>query len=137
MILGLGMDLVSLPSFEELLADEHSAFAEATFTKEEVAYAEDGRGRRAEHLAARFAAKEAALKALDSACLLAGIHPPAVALRDIEVKRDLRGRPALHLSGGAASLAERVGADRAHLTLTHDGDVAGAVVVFERLDASS
>lgn len=133
MILGLGLDLVSVRGFEELLADEHSRFPEATFTKAELAYAGGSTGKRSEHLAARFAAKEAALKALDSACMLAGVHPPALPLTDIEVKRDGRGRPTLHLEGEAAALAERVGADRAHLTLSHDGDTAAAVVVIERL----
>lgn len=133
MILGLGIDVVSVKGFEELLADRHSRFAEATFTSGESAYADGAHGRRSEHLAARFAAKEATLKALDGACMLVGVHPPAVALTDIEVTRDLRGRPALHLRGAAAALAEQVGADRAHVTLTHDGDTAAAVVVFERL----
>lgn len=133
MILGLGLDVVSVRGFEELLADTHSRFAEASFTADERRYADEAHGRRSEHLAARFAAKEAALKALDSACLLAGVHPPDVDSQDIEVRRDLRGRPALHLAGAAAALAERVGVDRAHVTLSHDGDVAAAVVVLERL----
>lgn len=133
MILGLGLDVVSLSGFEALLADEHSRFVAESFTADERRYAEGAHGRRSEHLAARFAAKEAALKALDSACLLTGVHPPSLDLRAIEVTRDARGRPALQLQGEAAALAERVGADRAHLTLSHDGEMAAAVVVLERL----
>lgn len=133
MILGLGLDVVSVRGFEELLADAHSGFVAQAFTGDERRYADEAHGRTSEHLAARFAAKEAALKALDSACLLSGVQPPSLDLRDIEVRRDLRGRPALHLAGEASALAERVGADRAHLTLSHDGDLAAAVVVLERL----
>lgn len=133
MILGLGLDVVSVSGFAELLADEHSHFAGVTFTAGEVAYAEGATGRRAEHLAVRFAAKEATLKALDQASGLAGVTPPRVALTDIEVRRDGRGRPSLHLGGEAAWLAEEVGADRVFVSLSHDGDSAAAVVVLERL----
>jgi holo-[acyl-carrier protein] synthase len=132
-IVGLGLDLVSISAFAELLADPHSHFTGVTFTPRELAYAERTVGRRQEHLAARFAAKEAALKALDQASGLAAVSPPRVPLTDIEVTRDERGRPALLLEGAAARLAEAVGADRALVTLSHDGDIAAAVVVLERV----
>ncbi len=136
MIVGMGVDLVSLPAFGELIAERGSAFVAATFTDAERQYAErEALGAAAQHFAARFAAKEAALKALDQAAGLSGIAPPAVSLLSIEVVRDGRGRPALALHGEAAALAERTGADRALLTISHDGDAAVAVVVFEQLAA--
>lgn len=135
MIVGLGVDLVALGAFAALLEEPASAFREATFTDAERRYAERGAlGTAAEHLGARFAAKEAALKALDQAAGGAGVVPPKVPLNAIEVVRDARGRPSLALHGPAAALAEQTGADRALLTLSHDADTAVAVVVLERLD---
>ena len=134
MIVGMGVDLVSLSAFGALLAERGSSFASATFTAAERRYAEhEALGEPTQHLAARFAAKEAALKALDQAAGLAGFTPSNLPLSTIEVVRDARGRPALALHAEAAALAERTGADRALLTLSHDGDAAVAVVVFERL----
>lgn len=134
MIVGMGVDLVSLPSFAALVAEEGSSFVASTFTEAERRYAEHkALGPPTQHLAARFAAKEAALKALDQAAGAAGLVPPTVPLHTIEVVRDVRGRPALALHDEAAALAEQTGADRALLTISHDGDAAVAVVVFERL----
>jgi holo-[acyl-carrier protein] synthase len=134
MIVGMGVDLVSLSTFEALVAERGSRFVEATFTAGERRYAErDALGPAAQHLAARYAAKEAALKALDHAAGALGIPPPAVPLPTIEVVRDGRGRPALALHDQAAALAEQTGADRALLTISHDGDTAVAVVVLERV----
>ncbi len=134
MILGVGVDLVDVPSFAEQLADEASTFAEATFTPDERAYAARAVSRDpARHLAARFAAKEAALKALDAASARAGLTPPRIALRDLEVLRDDAGRPRLALAGEALALAMQLGVDRVHVSLSHDGPSAVAFVVLERL----
>lgn len=130
MILGLGVDLVDVGAFEELCRSQ--PFVRATFTEGERGYAErEGTGGAAVHLAARFAAKEAALKALDAACALLGVSPPAVPLGDIEVVRDERGRPALRWQGRAAELAGALEVRRAHVSLTHDGKGAAAVVALE------
>lgn len=134
MIVGLGVDLVTVSSFAQLLEVKDSAFKRETFTERELQYAEEeALGSPSQHLAARFAAKEAALKALDQAASLENIQPPPLALTDLEVVRDHRSRPSLALHGDADELASSVGADRVLLTLTHDGDAAVAVVVFERL----
>ena len=134
MIVGLGIDLVSVTQFAEQLADPASRFEEATFTEEEISYARRAPSHEpARHLAARYAAKEAAIKALDVACGRLGIDPPRVELREIEVARDDAGRPRLVLHGTADALAVEVGADRAWISLTHDGDSAAAVVTLERL----
>lgn len=130
MILGLGVDLVDVTAFGELARS--APFVAATFTDQERSYAYDGGLAGAHvHLAARYAAKEAAVKALDAACALLGIEPPPVALGDIEVVRDVRGRPALRWHGRAAELAGALELARVHLSLTHDGRGAAAVVALE------
>ena len=130
MILGLGMDLVDIGAFGELCRSQ--PFVRATFSEAERNYAgSEGHGGATVHLAARFAAKEAALKALDAACALVGVSPPPVPLGDIEVVRDARGRPALRWLGRAAELAGALEVRRVHVSLTHDGRGAAAVVALE------
>ncbi len=134
MILGTGIDLVHIPSFADQLGDGVSEFVRATFTSEEVAFSESAPSRRpAQHLAARFAAKEAAVKALDSACARIGIAPPAVSLRDIAIVRDSSGRPSLQFHGAASAVAASAGVDRVWVSMTHDADYAAATVTLERL----
>jgi holo-[acyl-carrier protein] synthase len=130
-ILGVGLDVVDVAGFAEQLADPASAFVERTFRP-----AEQRRSRehpdRARHLAGRFAAKEAFLKAWSSS---RRGQPPALTpadldLRDIEVVDDGFGRPSIRLHG-----AVRRAVDPAmtgfHLSISHDGPVAAAVVVLE------
>ena len=134
MIVGLGTDLVELSGFSSQLDDAASHFTRRTFTADEVTYCQGAISRQpTRHLAARYAAKEAAIKALDVACVRLGIEPSSLDYREIEVCRDDRGRPSLRLHGDAAKLADEVGADRAWVTLSHDGDYATAVVLFERI----
>ncbi|MCC6811226.1 MAG: holo-ACP synthase [Deltaproteobacteria bacterium] len=136
MIAGTGIDLVAIGAFAAQLADRASRFAAATFTDAERAYCESAASKQpAQHLAARYAAKEAAVKALDEACGRAQLDHPALPLTDIEVIRDARGRPALMLHGAARALAERLHVDRAFLSLSHDGDYATAMVTLETLTA--
>jgi holo-[acyl-carrier protein] synthase len=123
-ILGLGLDLVEISRLARIL-DGPPARAERflarVFTRGERAYC-DGAADRASRYAARFAAKEAAAKALRA--------PAGMRWTDAEVRR-ADGPPALVLSGSAAQAAGRLGVERLHLTLTHDGGVAAAVVVAE------
>jgi holo-[acyl-carrier protein] synthase len=123
MILGLGLDVVHIARIERVLGSAHGArFVERTFTPGERAFCEARRDR-ATHYAARFAAKEAASKAL-------GV-PEGIGFHDVEVVRD-DGAPRLRLSGVAERAAAAAGASRLHVTLTHDGGVAVAAVVVER-----
>jgi holo-[acyl-carrier protein] synthase len=132
LIAGTGIDLVCVSAFKAQLADHASTFAAATFTPAEIAYSTTAPSHEpARHLAARYAAKEAALKALDTACARAGVEPEALALTQIEVQRDARGRPSLMLHGAARALAERARVDRTFLSLSHDGDYAVALVTLE------
>ncbi len=131
MIVTVGTDLVHIPTLVELLADRASAFASKTFTEGELSYANAAASGHPEaHLAARFAAKEATLKALDHAAAIRQLDPPSISLRAIEVLRDERGRPSLALHEAAAHFAERVGVERLQLSLSHDGDYAVAFVTL-------
>lgn len=134
MLVGIGIDVVQVQELAAQLADRASRFVEATFTPAEVAYSRTAAsGEPARHLAVRYAAKEAAVKAFDLACAGAGIPGETLHLADIEVARDDAGRPWLRLHGPVSKLAERLGADRAWLSMSHDGDYATAVVALERL----
>lgn len=138
MILGQGLDLVYLEDFSELFQDPASCFEEAHFSAEERRWArESPSGDPIRHLGARYAAKEAAIKALDHACAQRGLASPFQARpAEVEVLRDGSGRPALQLHGRMDQLAEQLGVDRAHLTLSHDGPCAVALVTLERLGRS-
>ncbi len=128
MIVGLGMDVVDVARIQRILdgpPDRAERFLARCFTDRERAYC-DGVRDRATRYAARFAAKEAASKALGA--------PAQIAWHDVEVVRDA-GAPAIELRGTAGEAARRLGVARAHLTLTHDAGVSAAVVVLEGKDA--
>jgi holo-[acyl-carrier protein] synthase len=129
-VLGVGIDTVHVPAFAEQLEDAASGFVDATFTAAEQRAAGADPARRPERLAARFAAKEAFVKAWSAAC--AGRLPALahVDLREIEVADDGYGRPRLRLHGAVAAELERLGAPAAHLSFSHDGPSACAVVVL-------
>ncbi len=127
-IVGVGVDAVDVDRFRALLG-RRPRFATRCFTESERSDA-TGSADAAQSLAARFAAKEAVMKALGS-----GIG--AFALTDVEVRRTAgegatRNAPFLVLHGGAAELADARGAGRFHLSLTHTDDVAIAFVVAEQ-----
>ena len=125
MIVGVGFDLVDIPRVAALLAGQGARAEARLFTPGEVAYAR-ARAEPARHFAARFAAKEAAYKALAGSEAARGIS-----WRDVEVAVEWDGRPRLVLHGRAAERAAALGVARAHLTLTHADAVAGAMVVLE------
>ncbi len=133
MIAGVGIDVVDLPRFAALLHEPGSAWQARTFTAMERAAAEARpSGDPTQHLAARFAAKEAFVKAL-SQSLAPGPLPEALLdLREVEVICDDAGRPSLALHGRARALADAAGLARIHVSLSHDGAVATALVVTER-----
>lgn len=118
-MIGLGLDAVEVDRFRRVLA-RTPAVAARLFTDGERAY-----GARfpdpAPRLAARFAAKEAAMKAL-------GVGLGAFSFREVEVRSAPTGAPSLHLSGRAAALAAARGVTALHVSLTHTDSLAGAVV---------
>ena len=124
-MIGVGIDIVPIARVESLLARHGDRAMRRLFTPNEQAYAR-GMASPALHLAARIAAKEAAYKALSGDELARGIG-----WRDIEVEKLNDGRPVLRLHGAAAARFAALGAKRGHLSLTHSGGVAAAVVVIE------
>ena len=135
--LAVGLDVVTTTTFAEQLADTASAFVDATFTAREQRDARAGEAVRVQRLAARYAAKEAFVKAWSGA--RAG-RPPllqTVDLREIEVVDDGHGRPALRLHGEVAASLQRLATEldvagplRTHLSLSHDPPTAAAVVLL-------
>ncbi len=126
MIVGLGMDLSDIDRIERLLARHPERARLRIFTAVERAYC-DSRGAPARHFAARFAAKEAAYKALAGSADARHIH-----WQDIEVwNSPLDGRPTLRLHGRASRRAAEIGVSVVHVTLTHSDGIAAAVVVLE------
>ena len=123
MIVGLGIDVVEVARIARVLASPAAdRFVARVFTDGEAAYCRPRRDG-ALHLAVRFAAKEAASKAL-------GV-PDGIRFLDVEVARD-GAAPRLLLHGVAEEAARRLAVSRVHLSLTHDAGVAAAVVVLER-----
>ncbi|MBX5470015.1 MAG: holo-ACP synthase [Thermoleophilaceae bacterium] len=114
---GIGIDLLEIERLERAL-ERRPRLAERLFTEAEREYAE-ARARPAQHLAARFCAKEAVAKAL-------GLE--GWAFRDVEVVAT-GGAPSLRLSGAAARRAAELGV-RAEVSLTHSRTVAGAVALL-------
>ncbi|NPC57361.1 holo-ACP synthase [Caenimonas sp. S4] len=117
----MGFDLTQISAIAESIDCFGSVYANRLFTPGELAYANSGRGMCAQRLAARFAAKEAVIKALR-------LSEAGVNWRDIEVVKRADGDCALSLHGRAAELAAAMGASQLLLSLSHDGDYAGAVV---------
>lgn len=125
MIVGLGLDIVELSRVAESLDAFGRRFEERILTPAERDGLPEQSAVRTAYLAARFAAKEAAAKALGT-----GIAQ-GVGFQTIEVRREESGRPTIHFSGGAQERMQDLGATGAHVSLTHGRDSAVAVVVLE------
>ncbi len=123
-IAGLGTDLVETIRFQRYIEDNKQALLERLFTESERAYALQ-KFDPAPHLAARFAAKEACLKAFGTG-LRGGVR-----WLDMEIVPDELGRPRLELVGRAADMAAERNVATVHLSYSHDGGYAVATVVLE------
>jgi holo-[acyl-carrier protein] synthase len=128
-LIGLGADVIEVARIKGVLDRQGERFLARVFTEEERAYC-SGMAHPHKHLAARFAAKEAVMKAL-------GTGLGSFSLTDVEVRRaggsgPTRGAPSLVLHGAAALAAEGRQVGRLHLSLTHTAEVAIAFVVAER-----
>lgn len=123
MIVGSGVDLCEVPRIQQAIERYGHKFLQRIFTPAEIAYAER-KANRAERYAARFAAKEAGMKALGT-----GWH--GVAWRDFEVANLPSGRPTLRFHGKAAEIAEKLGVRNVALSLTHTQEQALAMVTLE------
>ena len=124
MIVAIGIDLVEISRIEDVFARRGERFRARVFTEGEINYCE----RRASKLAsyaARFAAKEAAMKALGTG------WADGVGWMDIEVVSQQSGAPALQLHRRALERMRELGAMKAHISLTHSGNLAIAEVLLE------
>lgn len=124
MILGIGIDTVEINRFQRFLDENNQALLNRLFAPAEQEYCRP-RKQAASCLAARFAAKEAFVKALGT-----GLRD-GICWTEIEVGNDPLGKPFLKLSGRALQLFSEQGATAAHLSLSHDGGHAVAQVILE------
>jgi holo-[acyl-carrier protein] synthase len=124
MIVGTGVDITEVPRIRRTLTRYGDRFLNRVFTPQEVRYC-TGKANVAERLAARFAAKEAGLKAIGT-----GLRG-GVTWKDVEVVRLPGRRPCLHFHGRAAEIAAALGCKRTHLSLSHTADQAIAHVILE------
>ncbi len=125
MIVGVGLDLAEIPRIAALCEKWGERFTRKVFTDGERAFAA-ARASSAQHLAARFAAKEATLKAL-------GV-PRGLSWHEMEIVGGGTQPPRLVLTGEAKRAADAMGVTRLHLTITHAHPVAAAVVIAEGRD---
>jgi len=119
----VGVDIIEIERVEKALAKFGERFLRRVYTRLEVAFC---RGRVSE-LAARFAAKEAVMKAL-------GTGARGVAWREIEVLPNHRGKPLVYLHGRAQKRAERIALERLDISMSHSHDYAVAFVVGQSRD---
>ncbi len=118
-----GIDLVEIARIQKLLDDHGDRFLDRVFTAQERAYADAGGVRRVERLAARFAAKEALLKAIGT-----GLRS-GMSWTDIEVCTLPSGEPFIAATGRVAEVASMRGISRWLLSLSHTGGLAMASVI--------
>lgn len=118
------MDTVEISRFQRFLDTDNSALINRIFTAKEQEYCLKKK-QAAASLAARFAAKEAFLKALGT-----GLRD-GISWQELEVANQDNGRPELQLYGTALELLKGKGGDRCHLSLSHDGNQAVAMVILE------
>ncbi|HEY7647674.1 MAG TPA: holo-ACP synthase [Methylomirabilota bacterium] len=120
---GIGVDLVHMPRLRATIERWQDRFLHRVFTPGEIAYCQARRDP-VPHFAARFAAKEAGLKALGTGLRL------GIRWRELEVQRERGQAPVLHLSGRSREIGLSRGGDRMLLALTHDGEYAMAHAIF-------
>jgi holo-[acyl-carrier protein] synthase len=118
-IVGVGVDVVEVERVQRIL-DRRSTFRNRVFTSEEIAYC-DGKAVPARYYAARWAAREACVKALGGV--------PGLRWQDIQVVRTPSGRPRLALTGSARARAKKVGASDVMVSFAHEGSVATAFCI--------
>jgi holo-[acyl-carrier protein] synthase len=124
MIVGTGIDIAEVPRIANAISRFGVRFIQRVFTEGEIKYC-DSKANRVERYAARFAAKEAAMKALGTG------WNHGVRWRDIEVRRQPGGRPTIAFHGKAAEVAAKLGAVHVALSLSHTELQAIAQVILE------
>ena len=124
MIVGLGVDIAEVARVKAAIERHGETFLRRVYTPKEREYCERFKNKY-ERYAGRFAAKEAAMKALGTG------WSRGVRWVDVEVVREKGGRPTINLAGEASNVAERMGVTNIALSITHTADQAFAQVIFE------
>lgn len=124
MILGIGSDLAQVERIRDSIAQYGDRFLKRVYTDRERAYA-CSKANSAERFAARFAAKEAGMKAIGTG------WRRGITWKDFEVVNETSGQPTLRLSGVALRTAAAMGVERISISLTHTAKTAFAVVILE------
>ena len=122
MIVGIGCDIIEIERISRAIKSE--SFIRRVFTAEEAAYCQRRGQQAAASFAARFAAKEAVLKALGT-----GLREGS--LQEIAVDNDVLGKPLVQLSGHFAMLAKQLGVKNIQISLSHSREFAVAYVIME------
>jgi holo-[acyl-carrier protein] synthase len=125
MIVGTGVDLAEVPRIRESIERFGDRFVSRIYTEREIAYVQK-KANKYERYAARFAAKEAGMKALGTG------WRRGIQWKDFEVANLPSGRPTLLLHGEAERIAQQMGVTTIHLSLTHTAENALAYVLFEK-----
>lgn len=125
MIAGIGIDLVSIQRIGSKLAASDS-LRDTIFAASEIEYCEKA-ANKMQHYAARFAVKEAFLKAVGKGLLLG-----TTALREIEVYQNEDGQPFVRLHNNLDTLRTAEGWASIHVSISHEGDMATAIVILEK-----
>lgn len=126
MIVSIGIDIIEVYRIRETVS-RTPRFLERVYTARERAYCESKGAAAAQSYAARFAAKEAFLKALKTG------WRGKITWHDIEIVSDADGVPSLKIEGEAEKILETLGANRIHLSLSHTTEHAVAQVILERI----
>jgi holo-[acyl-carrier protein] synthase len=124
MILGIGTDLAEVARIRQSIARYGNRFLDRLYTEGERLYA-SSKANAAERYAARFAAKEAGMKAIGTG------WSRGVTWKDFEVVNERSGRPILVLGGVARKIADQMGVQFISISLTHTADLAYAIVILE------
>jgi holo-[acyl-carrier protein] synthase len=124
MIIGIGSDILEVARFKRELEADGDNIKNELFTACEIEYC-DGKRYPERHYAARFAAKEAFLKALATG------KEAGISWRDVEIRNDRNGQPYIVLSGKAKGIADNMQANRILISLSHTQEWAMANVILE------
>lgn len=125
MILGIGFDFSALPRIQKQMEIREERFLTRILTEEERTFLPERPSRRVAYVAGRWAAKEAAVKALGTG------FSSGIGFHDVEIVTLKSGRPELRLHGKAKEVANVLGVTTTHISISHERDRAGAMVILE------
>ena len=124
MITGVGTDLIEVERVAGKISKEEG-FRELVFTPNEIAYCE-GKAHKFQHYAARFAAKEAFLKAIGTGWIT------GISFNEIEITNDEHGKPLIKLIGNTLKFVQGKGINKTWVSMSHLSNISSAVVILER-----